>query len=265
MRNNIRVIIGAAFGLAVFLAAAGLHAVPAYAGTYLELKDDEVYNGAGMSWNGSVLALNGCNFTGQIELPKNATIAVSGVNTIIQDRPYDDSGAIIGMGALTINGGGVLNVTNAVVTKEKCYAIAGKKELTISGVTINASAAATDAADMSAGIVSRKAMKITGSNITATGSSNARTSIGIKGVKSIAIASSNITAKGTSYGIVSTGDVMGISYSNIDAAGEKGALKAKDNLTFVGENGGAPGVKNDRWYVLNGNVRATAVKLTAGQ
>ncbi|MBQ7584011.1 MAG: hypothetical protein IJT24_05315 [Lachnospiraceae bacterium] len=238
-------------------------ATPACAGTRLQLKDDEAYSGAGMTWDGKTLTLNNCSFSGQIRLPKNSTVAVSGTNTLTLNEIYDESGVLIGQGALTITGGGVLNIVNGVTIHDTCYCIVGKKELTISGVTINASAASTAATDISAGISSRKALKITGSSLVCTGSSNARTSAGIRGGKSIFIQGSNIKASGDSYGIVTSNDAMGISYSNVEASGGKAALKAKSGMQFAGVTGGTPGEKNDRWYVLNGSGPAASVKLTA--
>lgn len=237
----------------------------AYAGTKLKLEDDEAYSGAGISWDGKTLVLNNCTFNGQIKLPKDSTVTVYGVNNLVMNQIYDESGVLIGSGALTINGGGTLNITNAVVTHDNCYCIVGKKELTISNVTINASACAEGDIDISSGIMARKAMKITGSNINAAGASSARTSCGIRGSKSIYIQSSNIKATGESFGIVAAGDAMGISASNVEAHGGKAALKAKTDMEFAGVTGGTPGEKNDRYYVMNGNTRATDVKLTVGQ
>jgi hypothetical protein len=74
------------------------------------------------------------------------------------------------------------------------------------------------------------------------------------------IAASNITASGTSYGIVS-GEAMGITASNINATGSKGAVKAKSALQLVGMTGGSAEEKNDRWYVMNGSDKATKVSL----
>ena len=238
---------------------------PVFAGTRLQLKDDEAYNGTGMTWDGSTLTLNNCSFSGQIRLPKNSTVNVVGTNNLTLSEIYDESGVLIGQGALTITGGGVLNIVNGVTIHDTCYCIEGKKEVTISGVTINASASSTAETDISAGILSRKALKITGSTITATGSSNARTSAGIRGGKNIFIQGSNITATGDSYGIVSSGDAIGIAYSNVAASGSKGAIKAKSAMQFTGVTGGTPGEKNDRWYVMNGSERATSVKLSAAQ
>ena len=242
-----------------------LFTATACAGTRLELKDDEVYSGAGMTWDGKTLILNNCTFNGQIKLPKNSTVAVSGTNNLVMDQIYEESGVLIGNGALTINGGGVLNIVNSVTTHDTCYCIVGKKELTISGVTINASASSVMETDISAGINSRKALKITGASIVSTGSSNARTSAGIRGGKSIFIQGSNIKAVGDSYGIVTSGDAMGISFSNVEASGGKAALKAKSGMQFTGVAGGTPGENNDRWYVMNGSKRATSVKLTASK
>ena len=237
----------------------------AYAGTRLKLEDDQAYSAGGMSWDGKTLVLNNCTFNGQIKLPKDSTVTVIGNNNLVMNQVYDETGVLIGSGALTINGGGTLNVTNAVMTHDNCYCIVGKKELTINNVTINASAAAEGDIDISAGIMSRKAMKITGSNINAVGASSARTSCGIRGGKSIFIQSSNIKATGSSFGIVAAGDAMGVSYSNIDAHGDKAALKAKTAMQFAGVSGGTPGEKNDRWYVMSGDKRATDVKLTIAQ
>ena len=237
----------------------------AYAGTRLKLEDDEAYSGAGMTWDGSTLVLSGCNFRGQIKLPKNSTVVVSGVNNIVMDQAFEESGALIGSGALTINGGGTLNVTNACITRDNCYAIVGKKELTIDHVTINASAAAAGEADISAGISARKAIKITNSVIAASGCEGARTSAGIRGNKSIFIGNSTINAAGGSFGIVSSGDAVGISYSNVSASGGKAGIKAKDAMQFVGVAGGVPGEDSDRWYVMSGGSRVTDVKLTVAQ
>ncbi|MBQ8955889.1 MAG: hypothetical protein IJ075_02875 [Lachnospiraceae bacterium] len=247
--------------LAVTLFCGMMISAPAYAGTSLELKDDEAYSAGGMSWNGSTLVLNNCSFSGQIKLPKNSTVTVTGTNNLIMNQIFDETGVLIGEGALTINGGGVLNIVNSVVTHNNCYGIVGKKELTISGVTINASAAAQGEADISAGIMARKAMKITGSTINATGAPNARTSAGIRGGKSIFIQSSNINASGTSFGIVSSGDALGISVSNVNAHGGTAAIKAKNAMQFAGVSGAVPGEKNDRWYAMSGSDRATDVKL----
>ncbi len=249
--------------VAAFLIAAFAYTTTSFAATRLELKDDEAYSGAGMSWDGKTLTLDNCTFNGQIRLPKNSTVAVSGTNNLMMNQPLEESGVLIGQGALTITGGGVLNIVNSVTVNDTCYCIAGKKELTISGVTINASAASKAQTDISAGIVARKAMKITGSSIVSTGSSNARTSAGIRGNKNIFIQGSNIKASGDSYGIVTSGGAIGISGSNVEASGGKGALKAKDAMQFSGVTGGTPGEKNDRWYVMSGNAPAESVKLTA--
>lgn len=248
--------------VAVTLISGVLITAPAYAGTKLELKDDEVYAGSGMSWNGKTLSLNNCNFNGQVKLPKDSTVTVTGVNNLVMSEVYDETGVLIGSGALTITGGGTLNVTNAVVTRDNCYGIVGKKELTISGVTINASAAATGDIDISAGIMARKTLKITGSNITSSGSATARTSAGIRGAKGIAIQSSNINATGSTFGILSSGDALAITLSNVTAHGDKAALKAKTAMAFAGVTGGAVGEKNDRYYVMSGDVRSSDVRLT---
>lgn len=238
-------------------------ATPVFAGTRLQLKDDEFYSGSGMTWDGKTLALNNCTFSGQIRLPKNSTVLVNGTNNLSLGEPYDETGILIGQGALTITGGGVLNLVNGVTIHDTCYCIVGKKELTISGVTINASAQSAAETDICAGISARKALKITGSNIVSQGSSNARTSAGIRGGKSIFIQGSNIKATGATYGIVSSGDVMGIAFSNVEASGGKAALKAKTGMQFTGVSGGTPGEDNDRYYVMNGSKRAESVKLTA--
>ena len=182
------------------------------------------------TWDGNTLTLNGVNFETTaviaLKLPAGATIVVNGANIIKGGNlGLGSCYGIYGVGNLTIQGTGTLNVTCAEA--DSSYGIRVEGNLTITDSTVTATGGTANSS--SYGIYTNGSLTISDdADVTATGGSAGYDSSGIEATNGLSISgTATVTAKSGAAGTFS----YGISVNTMSISGTAKVKATGDTAT----------------------------------